>query len=106
TDFLFAVLAEELGLIGELIVIGLFSFLVGRILYIGRMAAKSGKDFAAYLAYGFSFWIALQAMINIGVNAGILPTKGLTLPFMSYGGTSMLFNCLAMAVVLRIYHEA
>jgi len=105
TDFLFAVLAEELGLIGELIVIGLFAALVSRILFIGRLAVRAGKESAAYMAYGFSLWLGLQAMINIGVNAGVLPTKGLTLPFMSYGGTSILFNCIAIAILLRIYHE-
>jgi cell division protein FtsW len=105
TDFLFAVLAEELGLIGELLIIGLFAALVGRILFIGRLAVKTGKKFAGYIAYGFSLWLGLQAMINIGVNSGILPTKGLTLPFISYGGTSILFNCMAIAILLRIYHE-
>ncbi len=105
TDFLFAVLAEELGIIGQFTVIGLFVFLVGRIFYIGKLAVKIGDQFAALLAYGFAFWFALQAMINIGVNVGILPTKGLTLPFMSYGGSSILLNCIAIAIVLRIYHE-
>ncbi len=105
TDFLFAVLAEELGLIGELVVIGLFTLLVGRILFIARLAMKTGKKFSAYIAYGFSLWLGLQAMINIGVNSGMLPTKGLTLPFMSYGGTSILFNCIAAAILLRIYNE-
>jgi cell division protein FtsW len=105
TDFLFAVLAEELGLIGELIIIGLFAALVGRILFIGRLALRTGKKFASYIAYGFSLWLGLQAMINIGVNSGILPTKGLTLPFISYGGTSILFSCMAIAILLRVYHE-
>lgn len=105
TDFLFAVLAEELGVVGQLVVIGLFVALVGKILAIARRAVKVDNKFAAYMAYGFAFWFGLQAMINIGVNAGILPTKGLTLPFMSYGGSSILLNCIAIAIILRIYHE-
>jgi len=105
TDFLFAVLAEELGLIGELVVIGLFTVLVARILWIGRQAQLIGKAFAAYLAYGFALWIGLQVMINIGVNSGLLPTKGLTLPFMSYGGSSMVISCMVMAILFRIAHE-
>jgi cell division protein FtsW len=105
TDFLFAVLVEELGLIGGLTVILLFAILVGRILIIGRKAHKKGKLFAAYVTYGLGLWIGFQAMINIGVNAGLLPTKGLTLPFISYGGSSMLFYCVAIAVLLRIYYE-
>jgi cell division protein FtsW len=105
TDFLFAVLAEELGIIGELVVIGLFTGLVAKILSIGRLADKIDNKYAAFIAYGFSFWFGLQTMINIGVNTGILPTKGLTLPFMSYGGSSILLNCVAIAILLRIYHE-
>lgn len=105
TDFLFAVLAEELGLIGELIVIGLFAVLVGKALAIGKMAVKTGKLFAGYMAFGIGLWLGLQAAINIGVNAGILPTKGLTLPFMSYGGSSLMLNCIAIAILLRIYSE-
>lgn len=105
TDFLFAVLAEELGIIGQLVVLGMFSLLVGRALYIGRQAMLLGNVFAGYLAYGLGLLLGLQVLINIGVNAGILPTKGLTLPFMSYGGSSMLFNCLIAAILLRIYHE-
>jgi len=105
TDFLFAVLMEELGFVGGFIVIVLFAALVGRILIIGRIAYKKANFFAAYLAYGLGLWIGFQAMVNIGVNAGILPTKGLTLPFISYGGSSMLFYCIATAVLLRIYYE-
>lgn len=105
TDFLFAVLVEELGLLGGLVVILLFAILVGRILIIGRIAYKKGNLFAAYAAYGLGLWIGLQAMINIGVNAGLLPTKGLTLPFISYGGSSMLLYCIAIAVLLRVYYE-
>ena len=105
TDFLFAVLAEEFGIFGQVIVLGLFSCLVGRALYIGSFAAKVKNPFASYLAYGIGLLIGLQVIINIGVNIGLLPTKGLTLPFMSYGGSSMLFNCLTIAILLRIYHE-
>jgi cell division protein FtsW len=105
TDFLFAVLAEEFGIIGEILILGLFSFLVARILRIGRMLESVKNSFAAYLSYGFALWIALQVMINVGVNMGILPTKGLTLPFISYGGSSMLFNCILIGILLRVYHE-
>lgn len=105
TDFLFAVLAEELGIIGQIGLIGLFSCLIGRILYIGKKAITIKNNFAAYIAYGFGLLLAMQVMINIGVNTGILPTKGLTLPFISYGGSSMLFNCAIIIVLLRVYHE-
>ncbi len=105
TDFLFAVLAEELGIIGQVVVLGLFSFLVARALYLGQMAARAQNWFASYLAYGLGLLLGLQMLINVGVNLGLLPTKGLTLPFMSYGGSSMLFNCAIVAVLLRTYHE-
>jgi len=102
TDFLFAVLAEELGLVGGAVVILLFAYLVWRTFMIGRRAAVEGNAFAAYLAFGIGLWVALQVFINIGVNAGLLPTKGLTLPLMSYGGSSMIVMCVAMAIVLRV----
>jgi cell division protein FtsW len=105
TDFLFAVIAEELGLVGMLAVIALFSFLVTRIFFIGRRAQKLGQHFAGYVAYGFGLWIAIQFAVSIGVNSGILPTKGLTLPLISYGGSSMLVNCITIAVLLRIDYE-
>lgn len=105
TDFLFAVLAEELGLIGELIVMALFTILVVRIFMLARRAQLSNDLFSAYIAYGIGLWIGLQSMINIGVNVGILPTKGLTLPFISYGGSSMLVNCVVVGIVLRIASE-
>jgi len=105
TDFLFAVLAEEFGILGQLVVIGLFASLVGRAMYIGRQMQALYHSFAAYLAYGFAMCFGLQAVINIGVNTGLLPTKGLTLPFISYGGSSMLLNCTMIAILLRIYHE-
>lgn len=105
TDFLFAVLAEELGLLGSLAVIALFALVVARAYVIGRAAEKNGGFFAAYLAYGLGLWIGLQALINIGVNMGVLPTKGLTLPLMSYGGSSIVVMCIAVALLLRIAHE-
>lgn len=105
TDFLFAVLAEEFGLLGQLVVCGLFIIIVSRALLIGRLADESGNKYSAYVAYGLGLWIALQALINMGVNLGVLPTKGLTLPFISYGGNSMVVHCVAVAILLRIYHE-
>ncbi len=105
TDFLFAVLAEELGLIGAVTVIALFAVLVWRAFAIGQHAEQSGNRFAAFLAYGLGLWIALQAAINIGVNMGVLPTKGLTLPLMSYGGSSIVMSCVAIALLVRIEYE-
>lgn len=105
TDFLFAVLAEELGLVGILLVVALYSILVIRGLIIGFNAHSQERLFAAYIAYGITFWLGLQAAINMGVNAGLLPTKGLTLPFLSYGGASMVINCIVVALLLRIDHE-
>lgn len=105
TDFLFAVLGEELGLIGELAVIGLFVLLVMRIFQIARLALRNEHLFNAYFSFGAGLWIGLQAVINIGVNTGLLPTKGLTLPFISYGGSSMLVNCMVVGILLRIYFE-
>lgn len=105
TDFLFAVIAEELGLVGVLCVLGLFSLLVTRIMMIGREAQRLGQHFAGYMSYGFALWIAIQFTVSIGVNSGLLPTKGLTLPLMSYGGSSVLVNCLMIAVILRIDYE-
>jgi cell division protein FtsW len=105
TDFLFAVLAEELGLIGMASVIGLFAFIVIRAMRIGARAERLGKPFCAYLAYGVGLLTALQSSINIGVNMGMLPTKGLTLPLMSYGGSSLVVSCLSVALLLRIDHE-
>ena len=105
TDFVFAVLAEELGLLGVLLVIALFTLLVFRTLYIARQAELRDRAFAAYLAYGIGLWIGLQVVINLGVNMGILPTKGLTLPFMSYGGSSLVVMMIAIAMLLRIDYE-
>lgn len=105
TDFLFAVLAEELGLLGVVTVISLFSVLVVRALRIGRAAENRERPYAGYVAYGIGTWIGLQAFINIGVNMGVLPTKGLTLPFMSYGGSSILVMCIAMGLLIRADYE-
>ncbi len=105
TDFLFSVMAEEFGLFGSVIVIGLFVTLVVRAFIIGARAEKMGAHFSGYVAYGLGMWLGLQAFINIGVNMGVLPTKGLTLPLMSYGGSSIVVTCMAAALLLRIDHE-
>jgi len=105
TDFLFAVMAEELGLAAVIAVIVLFTLLIWRALLVGRTAWLAGRPFAAYLAYGLGLGICLQVFINIGVNMGILPTKGLTLPLMSYGGSSIVATCIAVALLLRVEHE-
>ncbi|WP_177412407.1 putative lipid II flippase FtsW [Pseudomonas cavernicola] len=105
TDFVFAVLAEELGLVGALATVGLFVFVSVRALYIGLWAEKAKQFFAAYVAYGLAFlWIG-QFLINIGVNVGLLPTKGLTLPFLSYGGSSLVICCACLGLLLRIEWE-
>jgi len=105
TDFLFAVLAEELGLVGVIMVISLFALLVWRCFAIGKKAEQLGMRFAAFLAHGVGVWLGLQAFINMGVNMGMLPTKGLTLPLMSSGGSSMLVVCVAIGLLLRIHRE-
>jgi cell division protein FtsW len=105
TDFVFSVLAEEFGLMGALLVIGLYVVLVARVFLIGRQAEKQKEFFMAYAAYGFGFIFAGQALINIGVNVGALPTKGLTLPLLSYGGSSLLVCCAMIAIVQRIDFE-
>lgn len=105
TDFVFAVLAEELGMVGALVTVGLFVFVAVRALYIGLWAEKAKQFFAAYVAYGIAIqWIG-QVLINIGVNVGLLPTKGLTLPFLSYGGSSLIICCVSLAMLLRIEWE-
>lgn len=106
TDFLFAVLAEELGLAGVALVLVLFTLLVWRVLRIARIAHEAGMDFAALVAAGFGLWLGLQAFVNIGVNTGVLPTKGLTLPLMSYGRSSLLMTLMWVGIVLRVHHEA
>ena len=105
TDFVFAVLAEELGLAGSVLVIGLFALVIVRAWMIAARAERSGNAFAAYLAYGVALWMGLQAIVNIGVNMGVLPTKGLTLPLLSYGGSSQVITLIACALLLRVDYE-
>ena len=105
TDFLLAVIAEELGFAGVATVITLFLFLVHRAFAVGRQAASLEKYFAALVAQGIGVWLAGQAFINMGVNMGLLPTKGLTLPLLSFGGTGIVVNCMALAILLRIDWE-
>jgi cell division protein FtsW len=105
TDFLLAVIAEELGLVGVAAVIALFAWIVLRGFAIGRQAALRERHFAALAAQGIGIWIGFQALINMGVNMGLLPTKGLTLPLMSFGGSGMVVNCVALAILLRIDWE-
>ncbi|MEW5788485.1 MAG: putative lipid II flippase FtsW [Pseudomonadota bacterium] len=105
TDFLLAVIGEELGLLGVLVVIGLFAWLTWRAFSIGWQAGLMGRNFAALVAQGVGVWMGFQGFINMGVNLGLLPTKGLTLPLMSYGGSGIVCNCLALAVLLRIDFE-
>ena len=105
TDFLLAVIAEELGFVGVVTVLGLFVWIVIRAFGIGKEAVANERYFAALLAQGLGVWMGVQGIINIGVNMGVLPTKGLTLPLLSFGGSGILANCLAMAVLLRIDFE-
>ncbi len=106
TDFLLAVIAEELGLVGVVLTIGLFDFVVWRAFAIGNRAASMERYFAALTAQGIGVWIAVQTIVNMGVNMGLLPTKGLTLPLLSYGGSGMMTNVLALALLLRIDYES
>jgi cell division protein FtsW len=106
TDFLLAVIGEELGFIGVAVVIGLFTWLTLRAFSIGSQAAKLERYFSALVAQGIAVWLAVQAIINMGVNLGLLPTKELTLPFLSFGGSGLLANCAALALLLRIDWES
>jgi len=105
TDFVFAVLAEEFGFVGVVVVLSLFALLVGRALMISRNAARAGLQFQSYVAASIGIWLGLQAFVNIGVNTGLLPTKGLTLPLLSYGGSSMLVTLAWLGLLLRVHHE-
>ena len=105
TDFLLAVIGEEFGLVGVLLIIGLFLWLTRRIMHIGRQAIALDRVFAGLVAQGVGIWMGFQSFINMGVNLGALPTKGLTLPLMSYGGSAILVNLVAIAVVLRVDYE-
>ena len=105
TDFVMAVIGEELGLMGTLLVILLFGVFVWRAFSIGSRAQRRGAAYAAYVAWGVGLWIGMQAFINIGVNMGLLPTKGLTLPFISYGSNSLIVCCIATGMLARIHRE-
>jgi cell division protein FtsW len=105
TDFLLAVIAEEFGFVGVAVVIGLFAWLIVKAFLIGHRAARLERNFCALVAQGIGIWLGVQALINMGVNVGLLPTKGLTLPFLSFGGSGIVANCLAIAVLLRIDWE-
>ncbi len=105
TDFVFAIWAEETGLLGCLIILGLFTFVFLKAMSLGRKAFEKEQFFSAYVAYGVALLIGFQAFINLGVNVGLLPTKGLTLPFISYGGSSLLACCIALGLLLRVHHE-
>jgi len=105
TDFLLAVIGEEFGLVGVVLLIILFFWLTRRIILIGRQAIDLDRVFAGLVAQGVGLWIGFQAFINMGVNLGALPTKGLTLPLMSFGGSGILANCVAIAILLRIDWE-
>jgi len=105
TDFVYAILAEETGLLGSIVVIALFFLLAWRIMHIARKAEQQEQFFSAYATYGIAFLFSAQALINIGVNTGLLPTKGLTLPLLSYGGSSLIVCCISIAMVLRVDYE-
>jgi len=105
TDFLLSVIAEELGFIGVIVTIGAFAWLSWRAISIGNQAARLERYFSALVAQGVGLWIAVQTMINMGVNMGLLPTKGLTLPLLSYGGTSLVASCAALGLLLRVDYE-
>ncbi|MEO7761369.1 MAG: putative lipid II flippase FtsW [Casimicrobiaceae bacterium] len=106
TDFLLAVIAEETGFAGVLIVVALFAWLVWRAFMIGRQAGRLGRPYAALVAQGTGVWLGVQTLINMGVNMGVLPTKGLTLPLLSYGGSAIIANCLAIGLLLRVDFES
>ncbi len=105
TDFVFAVFAEEFGLAGSLLMIGLFLALLWRVFRLGMRAASAERFFEAYIAIGLGTWLGLQAFINVGVNMGLLPTKGLTLPLISYGRSSLIITMICIGLLLRIHHE-
>ena len=105
TDFIFSVTAEELGLVGVCVVIGLYVLLAGRAFWLGLKCVEMKRHFSGYLAFGIALWMALQSLVSMGVNLGVLPTKGLTLPLVSYGGSSVLMTCAAMGLLLRVSYE-
>ena len=105
TDFIFSVIAEELGFVGVCIVITLYALLVGRALWLGMRCIEMRRHFAGYIAFGIALWIGLQTFVSIGVNLGMLPTKGLTLPLISSGGSSVMMTCVAIGLLLRVSWE-
>jgi cell division protein FtsW len=105
TDFILAVIAEELGLIGVALVIGLYALLAGRAFWVGLKCVEMRRHFAGYCAFGVGLWMSLQSFVSIGVNLGLLPTKGLTLPLISSGGSSVLMTCMALGLLLRVSYE-
>ncbi len=105
TDFIFAVIAEELGFAGVCVVIALYVLLVGRALYLGWKCVEMRRHFPGYVAFGVGLWIGMQSFVSIGVNLGLLPTKGLTLPLVSSGGSSVMMTCVALGLLLRVSYE-
>ena len=105
TDFIFSVIAEELGFAGVCLVVGLYALLVGRAFWLGYRCVEMRRHFSGYIAFGIGLWIGMQAFVSIGVNLGLLPTKGLTLPLISSGGSSVMMTCVAMGVLLRVSYE-
>lgn len=105
TDFILSVIAEELGFVGVVVTIGAFAWLSWRAISTGNQAARLERYFSALVAQGVAIWLAVQTMINMGVNMGLLPTKGLTLPLLSYGGTSLVANCAALGLLMRVDYE-
>jgi cell division protein FtsW len=105
TDFIFSVTAEELGFFGVCLVIGLYVLLVGRAFWVGYRCVGMRRHFAGYCAFGIALWMSLQSFVSIGVNLGLLPTKGLTLPMISYGGSSVIMTCVALGLLLRVSYE-
>ncbi|MHB9118264.1 MAG: FtsW/RodA/SpoVE family cell cycle protein, partial [Burkholderiales bacterium] len=105
TDFLLSVIAEELGFAGVAVVVAAFAWITMRAFAIGKRAAEQERNFNALMAYGIGVWLAVQSIVNMGVNVGLLPTKGLTLPLMSFGGSGIAANCIALAILLRVDWE-
>jgi cell division protein FtsW len=105
TDFIFSVIAEELGFFGVCLVVGMFVLLAGRAFWLGLKCVEMKRHFAGYIAFGIALWMALQSFVSIGVNLGLLPTKGLTLPLISSGGSSVLMTCAALGLLLRVSYE-
>lgn len=105
TDFIFSVIGEELGFVGVCAIVGLYGLLVGRACYVGYRCVEMRRHFAGYIAFGIALWIGMQAFVSVGVNLGMLPTKGLTLPLISSGGSSVLMTCAAMGLLLRVSYE-